>query len=333
MTTEGPRITAIMPVFDGMGYLERSLPPLLRMVADGRIAEVLVADDGSTDGSGAWAAERGARVITTGGREGPGRARNLAAPEAVGEILWFVDADVVVHDDAVGPLAAAFADPSVTAGFGSYDDAPPDPSFASQYMNLRHHHHHQRAAGEASTFWTGCGAVRKAAFLEVGGFDAERYPRPSIEDIELGYRLRAAGGRIRTLPDVRCTHLKAWTLPGVVHTDITCRGLPWSRLLVASDEPLDLNADAAEQARAALAAVLALSCLAALAGVAPLWLPVAVFGSAVAANARFFGLLRQRRGLAFALGALAFHQVHYLYSAGVFVYCWLEHRLGLRPQA
>ena len=45
-----------------------------------------------------------------------------------------------------------------------------------------------------TTFWTGLGAVRRDAFLAVGGFDGARYPHPSIEDIELGRRLFAAGG-------------------------------------------------------------------------------------------------------------------------------------------
>ena len=56
----------------------------------------------------------------------------------------------------------------------------------SQYRNLLHHFVHQHGHAEASTFWAGCGAIRRAAFDAVGGFDAARFPRPSIEDIELG---------------------------------------------------------------------------------------------------------------------------------------------------
>ena len=67
--------------------------------------------------------------------------------------------------------------------------------FLSQYKNLVHHFYHHRGKREASTFWSGCGAVRKQAFLDAGGFDVERYTRPSIEDIELGYRLIKAGGK------------------------------------------------------------------------------------------------------------------------------------------
>ena len=73
-----------------------------------------------------------------------------------------------------------------------------------------HHFYHQQAKKEATTFWSGCGAVRKDAFLAEDGFDIEQFKHPSIEDIELGYRLRAAGGKIHLLTDMQCTHLKEW---------------------------------------------------------------------------------------------------------------------------
>ena len=74
-------------------------------------------------------------------------------------------------------------------------DAPAAANFLSQYKNLLHHYVHQHAHTQASTFWTGCGAMRLSTFLALGGFDAAAYRRPSIEDIDLGYRLRRRGGR------------------------------------------------------------------------------------------------------------------------------------------
>ena len=328
----GLGISAIVPVYDGLGFLRRSLPPLLALRDRGALVEVLVVDDGSRDGSGAWAEGQGARLLHTGGRVGPGAARNLAAREAQGEILWFVDADVVVHPEAVDHLLAAFADPGVVAVFGSYDDAPPHPGFASQYMNLRHHHVHHQAPGEATTFWAGCGAVRREAFLGCGGYDAERFARPSVEDIELGLRLRRAGGRILLVPEMQGTHLKVWSLPGVVRTDLTCRALPWSRMLMRDPgAELDLNAGSGERGKAVLAGLLVLSLPMALLGGPLLLAPPTLFLLALVVNRRLFALFRRRRGLGFALGALAFHQLYYLYSGAVFAWCWVEHRLGLGP--
>jgi len=106
--------------------------------------------------------------------------------------LFFVDADVVIAQARSSVSGASSPDiPSRRAVFGSYDARPSDGSMVSRYRNLLHHFVHQRGNPEASTFWAGCGAIRRSVFHEVGGFDAGRFRRASIEDIELGYRLRA----------------------------------------------------------------------------------------------------------------------------------------------
>src|SRR3989442_4923268 len=122
----------------------------------------------------------------------------------------------------------------------------------SRYRNLLHHFVHQRGKPDASTFWAGCGAIRRHTFEEVRGFDAARFPRPSIEDIELGYRLRAAGHRIRLDPRLQGTHLKRWTLGSILRTDIAQRALPWSRLILKSGQaPPALNLTTGQPASAA----------------------------------------------------------------------------------
>ena len=105
---------------------------------------------------------------------------------------------------------------------------PPDPGFFSQYVNLRHHFVHQRARREDATFWAGCGAVRRTLFLRADGFDADRYPRPSIEDTELAARIRKFGAT-KLDPDLQVTHLKRWTFRSMVETDIFSRAVPWAR--------------------------------------------------------------------------------------------------------
>ena len=78
---------------------------------------------------------------------------------------------------------------------------------------------HQQSKRQACTFWTGCGAIRRSVFLEHSGF-SERYLRPAIEDIELGYRLHSAGRRMILDREVQVKHLKHWTFWNVVKTDI-----------------------------------------------------------------------------------------------------------------
>jgi hypothetical protein len=114
--------------------------------------------------------------------------------------------------------------------FGAYDLSPQEPGFMSQYKNLSHACVHEAGEREAMTFWAGLGAVRAGAFRQVSGFD-ERFGRPSVEDIDLGYRLRVAGHRIRLDPRFRGKHLKRWTIWNSIVTDIRARGVPWTQLL------------------------------------------------------------------------------------------------------
>ena len=142
----------------------------------------------------------------------------------------------------------------MSAIVGSYDDKPPAPNFLSRYKNLVHHDYHQRPRRSAAGFWAGCGAIKASVFAEIGGYDGERFPNPSIEDIELGYRLHDAGGYIAALPQLKGTHLKTWYLHELLHTEIFKRALPWSRLLLERGALVDeLNVSLAERVRAFLA--------------------------------------------------------------------------------
>lgn len=323
--TAAASVSVIMPVYNASAYLEHSLPPLLEMLREREIRELVVVDDASTDDTAQLATRLGAQVVPSGGRLGPGGARNLAAGLASGDILWFVDADVAVERGALAKLLAGFADPGVVAVFGAYDDHPPAQNFLSQYKNLVHHYYHTRAPREASTFWTGNGAVRKTAFAAVGGFAAGM---KCVEDIELGYRLRDAGGRILLLPELTGTHLKEWRLLNLLCTEIFCRALPWSRLILTRPgRHDDLNITWEERLRAGLAGLTGIALAGAAAGQLAWW-PAAAAALAVAGvNRQLFAFFRRRKGSGFALRAVLFHQLYYLYSSAAFVCSWIEVRL------
>ena len=89
---------------------------------------------------------------------------------------------------------------------------------------------HHRSAGKVSTFWTGCGVIKRHMFIESGGFN-EHYLKPSIEDIELGMRLSEKGREIRLFPELQVKHNKAWTITNWLKTDLFLRGIPWIRLM------------------------------------------------------------------------------------------------------
>jgi len=310
-----PEVSVIIPVYNGGSQLRLCLEALRSSCCSDW--ECIVVDDGSTDSSVQVACNLGARVACTSRpRLGPAIARNLGASLARGDILLFVDADVLVQPDTLGLVAAIMAnDPTLAACFGSYDESPGAPNFLSQYKNLMHHYVHQTSHEEASTFWAGCGAIRRDVFLGMGGFSTA-YPRPSIEDIELGYRLRAAGQRIRLEKRLQVCHLKRWTPRVLLRTEILDRAIPWARLILERGTLVnDLNLQTGQR-YSAIAALLGL--LAILVGLYEPW-ALTVTGLSVASlltlNRVFYRYLAERRGLWFVVRALPWHWLYYLYSA------------------
>lgn len=308
------RISVVIPAYNNAAALEESLGAITRSA--GAEDEIIVVDDASTDGTPEAAVRFGVQLYRTEHNSGAGAARNLGARHATGDVLLFIDSDVVVEPDTIGRVKRLLeARPELTAVFGSYDDAPRAPELVSQFRNLLHHFVHQHGDPEASTFWAGCGAIRRAAFEAVNGFDSGIYTR-AIEDIELGYRLRAAGYRILLDRDLRVTHLKHWTLASFLHTDVVYRALPWSRLLRQRRLPLDhLNLKTEHRVSVALAVLIALALpLAPLAPIALAFAAAACVGLMVA-NRKLLAFFLRARGFAFATFTVPLLFLHYLASA------------------
>jgi hypothetical protein len=259
---------------------------------------------------------------------GPAQARNLGARQANGEVLVFVDSDVAVHADAFTRIRAHFdADPTLTAVFGSYDDEPAGPDLVSSFRNLLHHHVHHQGAGAVATFWAGLGAVRRDAFEANRGFDDQRFARPSVEDIDLGMRLSAAGARIELDSSIQGTHLKQWTVASMLWTDLTARGIPWTVLVLRhkrATSALNLGWRHRLSAGACLVGV------GALATRRP-GLAVACAAVLVGLNRSFYLLLLKKKGPRDAVLGVGLHALHHLAGvaavpAGIAVYLWDDHK-------
>jgi glycosyltransferase involved in cell wall biosynthesis len=286
----GPRLAIVVPATNKPPTLERCLAAIER--ARTTTDELIVVDGPAM--------------------AGPAEARNLGAAQATADVIVFVDADVVVHEDALRRIRAAFtADPDLTALFGSYDDQPAKHGLVSSFRNLLHHYVHQRSAGPVGTFWAGLGAVRREVFAAVGGFDAARFPRPTVEDIELGMRLAARGSQLRLDPSVQGTHLKEWTLRSMIRTDFSSRGVPWVGLLLRErTSSTELNLGWGHRLSTA-------ACLGAVGAAASRRYGIALGAATtfVVLNHRFYSLLLRRRGPVEAGIGVALHGVHHLTGA------------------
>lgn len=315
----------IVPVYNGGWCLEQCLAGIQR--SSYRDYELIVVDNGSTDNSVAIAQAHGALVAHCPGPSGPGAARNTGVKQAMGQILMFVDADVVVHADVLERVVARLtADHRLAAVFGSYDDRPVATNFLSQYKNLLHHYVHQQANSQATTFWGGCGAIRKDIFVKVGGFDHKKYPTPSIEDIELGDRMHRQGYRICLDKDIQATHLKEWRWQSLLRAEILYRAIPWSRLILERQGLVnDLNLKMSQRASAGVAGLFLALLPVTLVFPSLAYGCLALLGIFLFLNRDLFVFFLRRRGLLFSAMAVPMHGLYFIYSGVTFVLMWLSY--------
>lgn len=324
----GAAVSVIVPFHRGIRSVERVVGAVCEAP---EVAETIVVANGSTEDLSPVASMRRVRVLELPAACGPAVARNRGAEQAVAPLLAFIDSDVVPHPDAIRRIVAALADGDIAAAFGAYDHDPGHPGFFSQYRNLAHAFTHERARSDAQTFWGGLGAVRASAFRSIGGFD-ERFTRPSIEDIDLGYRLKHAGFRVRLDPTIRGTHLKRWTFSSSVVTDVRDRGVPWMQALLKFNALHDdLNVSWGGR-------LLLLSAYGVLGGVAlavawppALWIAAVAAVAFVTIHADLLQFFVRERGVRFAAGVAAGQFVHHLcngISAAVGTTLWTLQRVA-----
>ena len=310
-------ISIVIPVHDGGENFCRCLQSLDEFIP--KSTEIVIVVDGGMDDSYKVAEEFGAKVLAFPTAGGPARARNLGARVAQGEIILFIDADVTICADTISQVLEIFCNqPHISALIGSYDDMPGGVNFLSQYKNLFHHYTHQTASEDASTFWGACGAIRRKVFLEMGGFD-ESYRYPSVEDIELGYRLKKAGHQIKLCKTLQVKHLKQWKVISLLKAEIFYRGVPWTELIWRDRQfNNDLNLSHSNRLSLLLTYGLLISLTAAC-----LWLPALVIASAISLallwlNCSVYRFFYQKRGWWFSIRVLPWHWFYFLYGGFAF---------------
>ena len=313
----GQTVSVIIPVHNGGDNFRRCLLSVRELKPSPE--EVIVVADGDTDGSWKVAEEFDIRVLRRPGQGGPAQARNLGAHNAKGDILFFIDADVTVPRDTIEQVVNSFQNyPDLDALIGSYDDEPFETNFLSQYRNLLHHYVHQTSNRKASTFWGACGAIRREVFLKMGGFD-KGYRHPSIEDIDLGYRLKKAGYKIYLLKEIQVKHLKHWGVLSLLKADFFFRALPWTDLILNEGRFIDdLNLKFSSRISVMAVFVLALTFIGSI--FAPLLLVFTVFLMVLlfGLNWDLYRFFKNKRGLSFAVKTIPWHWFYFFYSGLAF---------------
>lgn len=196
-----PKASVVVCTYNGAATIGACVDALRTL--DYPDCELIVVDDGSTDGAGEIAAGGGARVIRTDNR-GLSAARNTGTAAAAGEIVAFCDDDCVPDRHWLRHLVASLLD-SGDAGVGGPNVPPPDTVVADGVGHAPGGPMHVLVSEVEAEHIPGCNmAFRRTALERVGGFDP-RF-RVAGDDVDLCWRIRDAGGRLGFSPAALVWH-------------------------------------------------------------------------------------------------------------------------------
>lgn len=182
--------------------------------------EIVLVDDGSRQPLTVPAGWSGApmRVLRQ-SNAGPASARNAGALATSGSVIVFVDADIAVPVDVFARLCDRLRErPEAAAVWGTVTSEHPHDGFVSRYKNLTHRHFTLLQAEETRHLTTMLAAVRREAFLAVGGFDT-RLRTVSVEDVELGRDLHDRGLPVLLDKELASVHHHRFTLLRALKND------------------------------------------------------------------------------------------------------------------
>lgn len=230
-------LSVVVSTRDSAGTLKEVLMAIRASEPPSSAYEVIVVDDGSVDASVAIAARYADTVIKLSGpRSGPAYSRNRGVELARGDVVAFVDGDVVIEPDTLARMLAILAERPDVDGVSASNDANAGPSnFMSQYWNLLLRFGEQGRPGPCAQLRPSCGAVRRSAFLAAGMYDEWRFATASLEGVELGERLLQTGGGVLLNPQLKVGHRRRWNLRSVCHEvwgrgKMLARSLGYSRM-------------------------------------------------------------------------------------------------------
>jgi glycosyltransferase involved in cell wall biosynthesis len=181
-------ISVVIPTYNASRFMPELLESLFNETLEDM--EVLIVDDCSTDNTVEVVQKYPVRVIQMEKNGGPARARNRGVEEAQGDIIFFLDSDVLVIEGTVKEVKDYFEiNPSANCVIGVCATEPLNKGFVPKYMAMFEYIHLVGTPGnKVSVFAPRCGAIKKELFQRVGGYD-ESYKGADVEDFELARRI------------------------------------------------------------------------------------------------------------------------------------------------
>lgn len=218
------KISVIIPAYNS----ESTLKDCLKSVFSSSIKplEVIVVDDFSADKSAEIAKQFPVKLISLAKNYGSGYARNTAVENSSGEILLFIDADVMIKRNTLNVLIESFIkDTALDAVIGLFSKEHPNKNFFSQYKNLYMHFAFSRIHGHVDFLFTSICAIKKTAYLSFSK------TRLKADDTEAGQRYKIAEKKIGSNKDLEVIHLKAYRFISFIKNDFVIP-YDWARIFL-----------------------------------------------------------------------------------------------------
>lgn len=230
-TENREHISVIICTYNGTATLRPCLESLQRLRHTS--FEVLLIDDGSTEDIASIASDLPAVRYLRQEHAGLSAARNLGMREARGEILAYTDDDCLADEDWLTHIAAGFDDPQwVACGGPNIPPAPRNQAEAIVAAAPGAPAHVMLNDAEAEHL-PGCNlTIRKAALEAIGGFRVGY--RTAGDDVDVCWRLREAGGRLRFMPGAMVWHHRRRSFSAYLRQQ---RGYGHAEALLMKDHP------------------------------------------------------------------------------------------------
>jgi glycosyltransferase involved in cell wall biosynthesis len=197
-------VSVVVPAYNAAATIAECMEALSCQSLPSEQYEVIVVDDGSTDGTGDIAARHGARVLRQANR-GPAWARNEGVSAAGGAVVLFTDADCAAAPDWIEEMLIPFGDPQIVGVKGVYRTRQKDLTARFIQIEYEDRYDHTARSKYIDFIDTYAAGYRRDVLVSSGGFDTS-FPFASVEDQELSFRLAAAGHKMVFNPRAAVYH-------------------------------------------------------------------------------------------------------------------------------